>query len=186
MAAFFQAIKHHEVKTWATLQQQKMSRWAKKQAPVAVRVAQAVTEQALDMGGTVVAIAVVLTRAAAKAAFELGRNVGAIVQKKGGTAAATPSVDPVILDPALQDVIALLGEDDRFEGKVFNFQQTKTGVDVHLKNGIPIYTDGQLNSDVDRRFSDRLSRIPEHVAKVKADVSKELTAQDYQRQLIEV
>ncbi len=44
-----------------------------------------------------------------------------------------------------EDALTLLGKDGRFEGEVFIFQQTQTVVDVHLKDGTPVYTDSKLN-----------------------------------------
>ncbi|MGB7413994.1 MAG: hypothetical protein WA902_07275, partial [Thermosynechococcaceae cyanobacterium] len=82
IAALSAAMEQHEVNAWVVYQLDRMRRWTKKQAPVAISVAQQVTEQALDKGGTVVAIAVVLIRSAAQLTFELGRDVGAIYRGK--------------------------------------------------------------------------------------------------------
>ncbi|MGA7935652.1 MAG: hypothetical protein WCA35_19030, partial [Kovacikia sp.] len=73
----------------------------------------------------------------------------------------------------------------RYEGQEFNFQQTKTGVDVHLKDGTPVYTDGKLNPEVDGRFTFRLSKIPENLGKVKSDIQQQFTAQQYQKKSLE-
>jgi hypothetical protein len=54
----------------------------------------------LDRGGTVVAIAWVLTRAAAKVTFKMGQAVGAIAREKLGT--TTPSMDAKTLDQTLR------------------------------------------------------------------------------------
>ncbi|MEO0376652.1 MAG: cyanophycin synthetase, partial [Cyanobacteria bacterium P01_A01_bin.17] len=75
LAALSEAIEQHDIKAWEAQQEDKIRRWTKEKAPVAKQVA----EQVLDIGGTVVAIAFVFTRIAAKMTFEMGREVGAIV-----------------------------------------------------------------------------------------------------------
>jgi hypothetical protein len=110
-------------------------------------------------------IAIAVGRMAADMALEKGKEVGAIAWEKFKK--ATQLVDPAILDPALQDVMVLWGKDGRFVDELFIFQQTHTGVDVHLKNGSPVYTGGKLNNYIDGRFSFALSQIPENMEKVK-------------------
>jgi cyanophycin synthetase len=175
LTAFAQAIKQYGFKTWA-----------KRQAPaakqVAITAAQNVGKQALEIGIVLGAIAFVLGRRVAKAALKTGKALGAIVWEE--LRPPTKSVDPTILDPALKEMIALLGKDGRFEGEVFTFQQTNGGVDVHLKNGTPVYANGKPNPHVKDCFIRRLSQLPERVARVKADVRQQLTAQDYQKRLI--
>jgi cyanophycin synthetase len=179
-------VKQRGLKAWVADQSTHVKDWVKEQAPVAKHVAihtvRKIAEQALEKGAIVGAIALTLGRAAADAALEKIQKLGAIAWEKFEK--ATQLVDPVTLDPALKDAIALFGQDGRFEGDVFNFQQTKTGVDVYLKDGTPVYTDGKLNL-WDGRLTYRLSRIPENVAQVKADMSQQLTAQDYQKQWVE-
>ena len=103
IAAFSEAMAHHEVKAWAVDQRDQIRRWAKQQAPAAKRVAQVVGEQAVDKGGTVVAIAFVLFRSAAQLAFELGKDVGAICWEKWGS--STPSANAETLNSDLQEII---------------------------------------------------------------------------------
>ncbi|PZD72687.1 Cyanophycin synthetase [Acaryochloris thomasi RCC1774] len=179
LAALSEAIKQHDIKAWEAQQEVKIRRWTKEKAPVAKQVA----EQVLDIGGTVVAISFVFTRIAAKMTFEMGRELGAIAREKPEK--TVPSVDSNTLDPALKDVINILGKNGRFEGEVFIFQQTNRGVDVHLKNGTPVYTNRKLNPDVKTRFVHRLSKIHKRVVRVRADIEQKLTVQDYQKRLIE-
>jgi cyanophycin synthetase len=175
LTAFAQAVKQYGFKTWA-----------KRQAPaakqVAITAAQNVGEQVLEKGMMLGAIAFVLGRRVAKAALKTGKALVEIIWEELGP--STKSVDPTILDPALKEMIVLLGKDGRFEGEVFTFQQTNGGVNVHLKNGTPVYANGKPNPHVKDCFIRHLSQLPERVARVKADVRQQLTAQDYQKRLI--
>ena len=187
LTAFAQSVKQYGFKVWAVDQGTQISHWVKKQAPVAkqvaVNAAQKVAKQVLEKGMIMGAIAFVLGRFAAKVALEKGKELVMIAWEEFGMSAK--SVNPTTLDPALKDVIALLGKDGRFEGEVFIFQQTNEGIAVHLKNGTPVYRDGQSNPHVKDHFIRRLGQLPKRVARVKADISQRLTNQDCQRQLIE-
>jgi cyanophycin synthetase len=180
-------LKQRGLKAWVADQSTHVKDWAKERAPVAKHIAihtvRKIAEQALEKGAVVGMIALTLGRAAADAALEKIQKLGAIAWEKFEK--ATQLVDPVTLDPALKDAITLFGQDGRFEGDVFNFQQTKTGVDVYLKDGTPVYTDGKLNFYGDSRLTYCLSKIPENIAQIKADISQQLTAWDYQKQWIE-
>lgn len=187
LTAFTQTVQQYGLKTWAIDQGTLINRWAKKQMPVAkqlaTKVVQQVAKQVLEKGVAVGAISFVLSRSVAKVALKKGQELMAIAWKKFGL--STKSVTANALDPALKEVIALLGKEDRFEGEVFIFQQTNEGVDVHLKNGTLVYKEGKSNPHVQDRFIRCLDQLPERMARVKADISQRFTAQDYQRQLIE-
>jgi hypothetical protein len=178
---FAKTVKQRGFKTWAADRSAKAREWATEQAPVASQVAidaaRKIAEQAFKKGAIAGTIALALGRAVADAALEKGTELGAIAWEKFEK--ATQLVDPVTLDPALKDAIVLFGKGGRFEGEVFVFQQTETGVAVHLKDGTSIYADGKLNLHGDGRLTYRLSKIPENVAQVKADVRRQLTAQNY-------
>jgi cyanophycin synthetase len=143
----FTKAKPHSFKAWV--------------AEVASNVVQKTAKQAFNLGEVVGAAAIAVGRVAADMALEKGKALGAIAWEKFQT--ATQLVDSATLDPALQDVMVLWGKDGRFINELFIFQQTHTGVDVHLKNGTPVYTDGKLNSHIDGRFSFALSQIPENL-----------------------
>jgi cyanophycin synthetase len=187
LTAFAKTVKRQGFKAWATDPRAKVRGCAKEQAPVAKQITvdrlPKIVEQALEKGALVGTIALAIGRAAIDAVLGAGRKLGAITWEKFEK--ATQLVDPVMLDPALRDAIALFGTDGRFEGELFTFQQTTTGIDVRLKDGTSVYTDGKLNPHGDGRFIYRLSKIPENVAKVKADISQQPTAQDYQKRLVE-
>jgi cyanophycin synthetase len=160
LTTFAKTVKQRGFKAWAVDRSAKAKAWAK--------------EQAFRKGAVVGTITLALGRAVADVALEKGQQMGTIAWEKFEK--ATQLVDPMTLNPALKDVIALFGKDGRFEGEAFIFQRTETGVDVHLKDGTPVYTDGKLNFYKDSRLIYRLSKIPENIAKVKADVSQQLTA----------
>ncbi len=165
----FTKAKPISFKAWITDQQIKLKDWVKEQTPilkqVAASVAQKTAKQAFNLGERVGTLAIAVCRIAADMALEKGKDVGAIAWEKFKK--ATQLVDPATLNPALQDVMVLWGKDGRFVEELFIFQQTHTGVDVHLKNGNPVYTDGKLNNHIDGRFSFALSQIPENIAKAK-------------------
>jgi cyanophycin synthetase len=158
-------VKQRGFKSWVADQSPQLKDWAKAQAPVAKQAALKMVQKIAEQ------------------AFETGKALGAIAWEKFEK--FTQLVDPGTLDPALKEAISLFGKDGRFEGDVFIFQQTNTGVDVHLKDGTPVYTDAKVNLYGDGRLIYRLSKIPETIAQVKADISQQLTAQDYQKQWVE-
>ncbi len=178
---FTKTLKQGDFKAWVADQKIKVKDWAKKQAPVLKQAAfsavKKTAEQAFDVGEIVGTAAIALGRVVANTTLEKGKELGAIAWEKFEK--ATQLVDPVTLDPALEEVITRLGKDGQFANEQFIFQRTQTGVDVHLKDGTPVYTKGKLNPKVDGRFSFLLSKIPENRAKVKADTSPQPTAQDF-------
>jgi hypothetical protein len=100
LTAFAIAIKNSSFQASVAGQDTEINRWVKDQAPAAIGLVQTIAEQVLDRGGTVVAIAWVLTRAAAKVTFKMGQAVGAIAREKLGT--TTPSMDAKTLDQTLR------------------------------------------------------------------------------------
>ncbi len=180
LAIFSKKVKHRGFKAWAADQMPilkekvqtvaaehsaKLKGWAKDQAPVvkaaAVKTAKQIGHQAAVKGK------------------EIGAKAWEQIEK------ATQLVDPATLEPALRDMIAMFGENGRFAGAEVIYQKTKTGVDVHLKDGTPVYTNGKVNPNVDSRYAYRLSRIPQNVQQVKTEISQQYTVQDYQKKTIE-
>jgi cyanophycin synthetase len=138
-------------------------------------VAQKMTAQALDIGEIVGDFAIAWGRVAAAKVFEKVKPLGAIAWEKFEQ--AIQLVDPMTLDPALQEAMHRWGQNGRWEDERFIFQQVQGGVDVFLKDGTPLYTSGKLNPKVDGRFSFFLSKIPETMAKV--DMGQQPMAQDF-------
>jgi cyanophycin synthetase len=176
------------IKTWAANRSRKATAWVKAQTPIVKQVilntAQKIAEQASEKGEVIGAIAVAFGSRIANAVFEKSIELGAIAFEKFEK--ATQLVDPAILNPALKDVIDLFGKNGRAEDDVFDYQQTSKGVDVHLKDGTPIYTNSKLNLHVDTYFSLRLNKIPGNVAEVKAKISQQLTPQNFQKHYLKV
>jgi cyanophycin synthetase len=141
---------------------------------VAFNRLQKIAEQAVDIGKIMGAVAIAVGGGVVDRVLGKVKAWGAIAWEKFGK--ATQLVDPVTLDPALENVIVRCGRDGWFANEWFIFQRTHTGVDVHLKDGTPVYTNGKLYPKVDGRFSFLLSKIPDNVAKLNADISQQLTA----------
>ena len=180
LSTFAKAVKHRGFKAWAADQMPILKQKAKE---IAIEQGTKVKDWAREQAPIVKEVAIHAATKIGEQAFEKGKDLGAKAWEKFEK--ATQLVDSATLDPALKDVIGLFGKNGQFAGEEFNFQQTKTGVDVHLKDGTPVYTDGKLNPQVDGRFTFRLSKIPENVAKVRADISQQVTTQQYQRKLVE-
>jgi cyanophycin synthetase len=157
---------------WVADRAIQLKHWVKKQAPIlkqsVSKAVQKTAEQAFHLGEMGGIIAIAMGRVMADIALEKSKALGAIAW--GKFTAATQLVDPATLDPALQDVIVLWGKNGQFINELFIFQQTPTGVDVYLKNGNPVYTDGKLNPHIDGRFSFALSQIPENIVEVKENL----------------
>jgi cyanophycin synthetase len=171
----------HHIDRATQEQDLKAKNWAKKQAPVLTQVTfnglKKIAEQAVDIGKIMGAVAIAVGGGVADRVLGKVKAWGAIAWEKFGK--ATQLVDPVTLDPALENVIVRCGRDGWFANEWFIFQRTQTGVDVHLKDGTPVYTNGKLYPKVDGRFSFLLSKIPENMAKLNADISQKPTAYHY-------
>jgi cyanophycin synthetase len=153
--------------------QQQAPGWKK----IVFNVAQNMTAQALNVGEIIGTVAISWGRVAAAPILEKVKVLGAIAWEKFEQ--ATQLVDPMTLDPVLQEAMHRWGQNGRWEDERFIFQQVQGSVDVFLKDGTPLYTNGKLNPKMDGRFSFFLSKIPETMAKFKADMGQQPMAQDF-------
>jgi cyanophycin synthetase len=167
---FTKPLKQRNFKVWVADQNIKVKNWAKKQAPVLKQVTlsavKKTAEQAFDIGEILLATAIAFGRVTAHLTLEKGKELGEIAWEKFEK--ATQLVNPATLDPALKEIMLRSGKDGKFINELFIFQHTPTGVDVHLKDGTPVYIRGKLNPKVDGRFIFLLSKIPENGVKIQS------------------
>lgn len=152
--------------------------YAREQAPV---VRDAAIADAKQVGEYVKEHAPIVKDAAitgAKQALEYATQQVPIVRDalkvgvvKAGDAIFQLESTPVIDAPKIQELGArVLAGDAQYQGKVFNFAKTETGVNISLKNGTPVFADGKLNPKLANVHVSALSQLAEKMAQVKAPV----------------
>ena len=78
---------------------------------------------------------------------------------------------PTVIDASKIQALStcVLAGDSEFQGKTFNFTKTDTGVKISLKNGTPVFANGQLNPKLEESYKLKLHKLAEKVTEVKAD-----------------
>jgi hypothetical protein len=111
-----------------------------------------------------------------KQAIEYAKEQAPVVKAavKAGVVKAGDSIfqleqTPVIDAPKIQELGArVLAGDAQYQGKMFDFAKTETGVNISLKNGTPVFVDGKLNPNVANSHVTALSQLADKLAQVKA------------------
>lgn len=171
MATFAKHVKHRGLKAWAKEQMPilqnkakelvqaqavKIGEYAKEQAPI---VKDAAISGAKQVGETIVQFA----KDQAPVAAEKAKAVGDAVVER--IAEYTRLVDPVQVEQLGAHV---LGNDGGFEGNTFDFKRGEKGVEISLKNGTTVFSEGKLNPKVDGLYAYRLNEMAKKVEAVKA------------------
>jgi hypothetical protein len=164
MATFTKHVKHRGLKAWAKeqmpvlqnkakelaqTQAAKIGAYVKGQAPV---VKDAVISGAKQVGDAVVQYA----KAQAPIVAEKVKAVGEVINER--FTEFTQLVDPVQIEKLGNHV---LGNDGGFEGTTFDFKRGQNGIDISLKNGTPVFSNGKLNPKLDTSHAIHLNQMTE-------------------------
>ena len=126
-----------------------------------IAAAQKIGRLAIQKGTAILGLAATLGHAALELAVAQGKEIGSVAWQRFEKAVLL--VDPQVLDPALQRLVEVSERDGQLIdiAQDFDMQRTKSGVDVYLKDGTPLYVNQTLNLRADSRLRFRLSCIPQ-------------------------
>jgi hypothetical protein len=170
MATFTKHVKHRGLKAWAKeqmpvlqnkakqlaqTQAAKIGAYVKDQAPI---VRDAVISGAKQVGDTVVQYA----KVQAPIVAEKAKAVGEVIHER--FTEFTQLVDPIQIEKLGNHV---LGNDGGFEGTTFDFKRGQNGIDISLKNGTPVFSDGKLNPKLDTSHAIHLNQMTEKLNSIQ-------------------
>jgi hypothetical protein len=166
MATFAKHVKHRGLKAWAKEQMPilqnkvkelaqaqavKIGAYVKEQTPI---VKDAVISGAKQVGDSVVQYA----KAQAPVVAERAKAMGEVIHER--FTEFTQLVDPAQIEKLGSHV---LGNDGGFEGNTFDFKRGPNGVDISLKNGTPVFSEGKLNPTLDTSYAIQLNKMTERL-----------------------
>jgi hypothetical protein len=89
--------------------------------------------------------------------------------KTGDTIFQLDSDSPTLIDASKINALSecVLAGDSEFQGKTFDFTKTDTGVEISLKNGTPVFANGQLNPKLEESYKLELNKLAQKVTEFK-------------------